>query len=394
MENELKNKEQELIDYVVKCIQSGVTHDEIKKQLHAVGWSEDEVDSSYALGLAKSGVPVPNKNAQKVFSKKSTTVEIVVNLFSFILLIISAISLGTLLYGTINYFFQDKLVNYYGVGSSPESIHYAIAALIISFPLYYFAMRFWFKRFEEDEGKMEANLTKWITYLVLLVAAIAILGDLITVIFNMLQGEITIRFFLKALTIFMIAGGVFGFYFLERKKVQYKKEVTKKIFVKFAWAATGIICLSIILGFLASGSPKTQRMRSFDNTRANDLENLANCISSFANEHNALPESLDELGKDSSYAYCSNRKDPETGNLYEYIAINKSRRSGQIIEGEFELCANFSLDSKEAVGSDEKYGYPNKTKWSQHIAGRECDKESVVIKNDSTVNNMKTFPQR
>lgn len=391
MENEIKNEEQLLVDHVISRIGAGVSHDELKKQLQAVGWSDDEVDSAYAIGLEKSGVPVPTRNAQKVFSKKSTTVEIVVNFFSFILLGIFATSLGMLLYGIINYFFEDKLNNYYSGSSSSESIHYSIAALIISFPLYYLAMRFWFKRFREDEGKIEARLTKWITYLVLLVAAITIVGDLIVVIFNMLQGEITARFFLKALTIFSISGGVFGFYFLERRKVQYKKDIPRKVFITFGWAVVSIVGVSIILGFFASGSPKTERMRSFDSTRASDLQSLANCIGSYASEHKTLPDSLEALNEDSTYNYCSNRRDPETNIPYEYKVMNNSYKSGQITKGDFELCAEFSLESKN--NNNDRYSAYDNSKWSQHSQGRNCDKESTVIENENIINGAKTVPQ-
>ncbi|MFA6184055.1 MAG: DUF5671 domain-containing protein [Parcubacteria group bacterium] len=384
MENKITNESQKLIDYAVGKIQEGVNQDEIKKQLHAVGWSDEEVDGAYALGLARCGVPVPARNAQEVFSKKSTTVEIVINFFSFILLGIFATSLGMLLYGIINHFFQDNLNNnYYSSSSASETIHYAIASLIISFPLYYLAMRFWFRRFREDEGKIESRLTKWITYLVLLITAITIVVDLIVVIFSMLQGEITVRFFLKALTIFMIAGGVFGFYFLERKKVQYKKDIDRKVFVIFGWAVIGVVGLSIILGFVASGSPQTQRMRGFDNTRSRDLESLATCIDNYANEHKSLPESLNVLAKDSSYSYCSNKKDPETGNPYSYKITNKTIKNGNITEGEFELCANFSLSS-EGNNNGVAYNY-NNSKWYKHSSGKNCNIENAVLdKGDKT----------
>ncbi|KKP82165.1 MAG: hypothetical protein UR83_C0056G0002 [Candidatus Moranbacteria bacterium GW2011_GWF2_35_54] len=53
MENETKIEGQDLVDYAVGRIQAGVLHDEIKKQLHAVGWSDDEIDSAYAIALAE-----------------------------------------------------------------------------------------------------------------------------------------------------------------------------------------------------------------------------------------------------------------------------------------------------------------------------------------------------
>jgi len=383
MEN--ANKEQNLVGYVKKCLTDGKAHDEIKKQLRAVGWSEEQVDSAYAEGLKKYGVPAPSSEDDKIFAKKSSTAEIVVNFFSFILLGISATSLGILLYGVINYYFVDVLNSLNGYkASSSEGIHYAISSLVISFPLYFLAMKFWFKRFENDEGKQESLLTKWITYLVLLVSAITVLGDLIAVIYSMLQGEITVRFFLKALTIFIIAGGVFSFYFLERKKIQYKKYVSRNTFKIFANTASVIILIAIIGGFMASGSPKTERQRTFDNERENDLASLASCIGQYGQEYKSLPDSLEDLMKDSSYSYCaSNLKDPETKEYYEYRVVTKSEKIGQVTKGEFELCANFNMSSAEDI-----YSAAN-TKWSEHNAGRSCDLESAVLDKETSI----TSPQ-
>lgn len=379
MENE--NKEQSLVDYVMEKIKMGLGHDEIKKQLNAVGWNEEEVDSAYALGLINSGVPVPSRNSQQVFLKKTSTVEIVINFFSFILLGILATSWGVLLYGIINHFFVDKLNSYSYYNSSADTIHYATAAIIISFPLYFWAMRFWFSCFAKDDGKVESKLTRWITYLVLLAAAITIVGDLIVIIFNMLQGELTIRFFLKALTILIIAGGVFGFYFLERKKIQYKKVISTGVFIIFGWVTLSLLVVSIILGFLASGSPKTERMRTFDRTRANDLQSIASCINSYAYENRSLPKSLDDLGNNSSFSYCSGKNDPETGMAYEYKILNNVLESGGVSKGEFELCANFSLVSEVEISGYNSY-YEGENKWSKHKAGRDCDKEVVVLKKE------------
>jgi hypothetical protein len=207
----------------------------------------------------------------------------------------------------------------------------------------------------------------------------------------MLQGEITTRFFLKALTIFGIAGGVFGFYFLERKRVQYKKDISRKVFVIFGYVMVTVVGVAIILGFLASGSPKTERMRTFDNTRANDLASLASCIGNYASDQKALPKSLTDLKLDSRYAYCSNKKDPETNLPYEYEIINESFRTGEVLKGEFELCANFSLFSDESNRNSNPAYFVENSKWSEHTSGMNCDKESVVLDRGDVIfqNNLK-----
>ncbi len=50
------------------------------------------------------------------------------------------------------------------------------------------------------------------TYLTLFIAALFVLGDLITLVFYLLSGETTVRFLLKVLSVASITGGIFGYY--------------------------------------------------------------------------------------------------------------------------------------------------------------------------------------
>ncbi|MDZ7586397.1 MAG: DUF5671 domain-containing protein [Patescibacteria group bacterium] len=209
---------------------------------------------------------------------KSSMPEIFVNFLSFALLGIVATSVGVIFFQVINKYFPDILSatyrNYQLSSFSVSAIQYAIASLIISFPIYIWALWFWFRSFFDDTGvaKTESKLSKWLTYIVLLAAGGTIIGDLITVIYNFLQGEYSARFLLKALTIVVIAVIVFGFYFLERKKIQYKQKVSSGLFW-FVGSMTGfLVILAIILCFIAGGTPGEARLRKFDSQRASDLQ--------------------------------------------------------------------------------------------------------------------------
>jgi uncharacterized membrane protein SirB2 len=307
-------------------------------------------------------------------------VEVVLNFFSFITLGVIAVALGTLYYQIINNYFPDPLLlRYGGIDVSPEAIHYALAALIITFPIYVFSVRLWFKRFREDEEKVETRLTKWFTYLVLLVSALTIVGDLIAAVFYFLQGEITPRFFLKALIILVIAGIIFGFYFLERKKIQYRKDVPRRVFELLGWATFGLVLIAIVLGFVVGGSPNMARKSGFDTQRANDLREIANCVANFGANQKRLPDTLAELSESGQYAYCSGRiVDPETGADYDYRIVTPSMVSGGVREGEFELCANFALASESAEARKGVSGYPG-DKWAEHGVGRNCDTEQANL---------------
>ncbi len=382
MENE------KLALFVAERVRSGVKKADIKEQLVAVGWSEDVADAVYARVLIADGVPVPEGASASAFTRKSSTADIMIGFFSFILLGIVISALGALFFEVIDRYFPDPLSNVaFGSGASSEAMHYSIAALFVGFPLYFFAVRLWFRRFREDDGRVESRLTKWVTYLVLLAAAVTMVGDLITTIFTFLQGEISVRFFLKAIIVLGIAGMVFGFYFLERKKIQYRHDIPRTLFQSFGWGLFGTVILAIVLGFVAAGSPAMERQRTFDARRANDLGELANCINGYAQDFSTLPSTLSDLEKSTNFSYCSRPTDPETGAPYEYRVIKNFDAPQDGSEAQFELCAVFSLESRGVVGTetapispyDSSFRSPQ-GKWSIHGVGRSCDTETVVLK--------------
>lgn len=365
--------------YVEGRIRAGLSRAEIREELLAVGWSEEEADAAYRDGLIALGIPLPAAGNRPALARKSSAVDVVINFFSFIVLGIVAVALGTLYFQVINRHFPDPLAELAGMGdwASTRSIHYAIASLLIGFPLYYAAMRIWFRKYREDEGRIESRLSRWLTYIVLLVAAVTIVGDLIAVLFKLLQGETSVRFLLKALVILAIAGVIFGFYYLERRKIQYHRDIPQSVFRKIGGAVAGMVALGILLGFYAAGSPDSARKKAFDMERARHLGELSSCIERHAQDLGQLPESLDQLRKSGRYAYCAaSIRDPESGSEYAYRIVTPLREAGSARLAEFELCAVFALDS---ASSRMREPYATSEVWQQHAAGRSCDTVSVQL---------------
>ncbi len=370
-----------LAEYVQGRVTTGLSKAEIKKELLAVGWSEEEADAAYRDGLVAMGVPIPGTGNRPSLAKKASAVDVVLNLFSFILLGIIATALGTLYFQIINAHFRDPLAELQVLGDlgGTRAIHHAIAALVIGFPLYCMAIRLWFRKYREDEGRTESPLSMWLTYLVLLIASVTIVGDLISVLFKLLQGEASARFFLKALTILVIAGIIFSFYYLERLKIQYRKPIPRAAFQYFGWAVTGLVVLGIVLGFFAAGSPETARDRAFDMERARNLDALSGCIERYAQDLGQLPPSLDALKRTSKYSYCAvHMKDPETKQGYAYRIVTPARTQGAAQVGEFELCATFALAS-DGLGGGTGPADRRVAIWGEHGAGRSCDTVTVQL---------------
>lgn len=308
-------------------------------------------------------------------NNRATMVEIFVNLLSFILLGITATALGTLYFQIINKYFLDPLagtVAGYGIGQvNSSAVRYAIAALVVGFPLYVWALYFWFKRISVLPDKVESRLSKWLTYIILLAAAGTIIGDLIGVIFNFLQGEFTMRFFLKAITILVIAGLVFGFYYLERKKIQYKKDVKKSWFLMLFIVTAVIVVAGIIVGFFVAGSPAKARLLKFDMDKVNNLQQISNAVNQYAGSQGKLPDNLFVLKQNPTYTYYfSGVTDEQLKNDYQYRVI---------VKDQYELCSNFNLPAPGQ--QDISYYYPMGGSWDNHEAGRVCKTLNATLYN-------------
>jgi len=353
----------------------------------SVGWSEDEVEYIYTQALVAYGVPLPKTGNSNAILQKNSAADIIISIFSFALLGTLVTAMISLFFGIIEYAFPDKLTDYFVYTSRSESIHYATAALIIGLPLYSLSMYVWFKRFRESGEKKESSLTRGITYAVLLLSTMALAGDLITVIYTYLQGEITARFFLKAIVVLCISGVVFGFYFLERKKIQYKKDVSRNTFRFFGLSVSIIVIIGILFGFIATGSPETARKKAFDNRRSEDLSALEYCIQVYTERYKRLPENIQALKTFSDISYCPAVTDPETGSMYEYSIVSQLQRKDTVLEGEFEMCAYFAFDTTQEKLTET----PMNNKWQIHSKGKYCSKLSITA-TDTTENQAQITP--
>src|SRR3989344_3977291 len=139
-------------------------------------------------------------------------------LVSFIALYSFAFSLGSLAFQFIERAFPDLLHSWAALGMLGAGSNAAIAGLLVAFPLYLFLMRLIWKETRGDAKNLESGVRKWFTYITLVGVAGVMLGDLIAVVANVLGGELAIRFFLKAFTIFSIAFSIFGYYLHDLKR--------------------------------------------------------------------------------------------------------------------------------------------------------------------------------
>ena len=199
----------ELDSFVKDSLERGLERDAIREVLLRAGWRQEELSNALSA-YADIDFPVPVPRPKPYLQAR----EAFLYLVSFIALYATAFSLGTLIFAFIDRAFPDPLSFRAGFGGefATRGLTVAIASIIITFPLYLFLMWRLAREAEVYPERRQSRLRKWLTYLTLVVAAGIIIGDLIALLSNLLGGDLTIRFTLKALTILVITGSIFGFY--------------------------------------------------------------------------------------------------------------------------------------------------------------------------------------
>jgi hypothetical protein len=197
----------DLIPFVRDALAGGRSRVEIEEVLKQAGWSPEQVTRALAA-FAQIDFPVPVPRPRPSVSAR----EAFMYLLLFATLYTAAYNLGSLLFDLINRAFPDPAA-YQGYETYVrQSIRWSTSWLMVSFPVFLFMSWLTGRATGVDPTKRTSPVRRWLTYLTLFVAACALIGDFVTLIYNLLGDELTVRFILKALVVAAIAGAAFGYY--------------------------------------------------------------------------------------------------------------------------------------------------------------------------------------
>ena len=196
----------DLVSFVREALDRGCSRDEIRAVLLSASWPHEHIDRALD-GFAEVDFAVPVPRPRPYVSARDTFVYMIV----FSTLGISAFHFGSLVFELIDWAFPDPLDAPSG-GYSVYAVRQAIAALVVAFPIYLVLTLRVNAAVRRDLAQRSSKVRKWLTYMTLFVAAVVLLGDLTGTIYALLAGELTVRFVLKSLTVFAVAGAIFGYY--------------------------------------------------------------------------------------------------------------------------------------------------------------------------------------
>ena len=202
---------QQLETFVREALQAGRTKTDIAKVLESAGWTGAQIKSALDT-YSDAAFPVPVPKPRPSLSAREAFLYLVM----FSTLYYGAWNLGSLLFTLINRAFPDPTDTTYP--SYFDEQRWSTAAIIIALPVFFFMARYISREIERNPLKRLSPVRRWLTYMTLFLSSTVLVGDTTTLIYNLLGGDLTIRFLLKVLVVAAIAGSGFAYYLLDLRK--------------------------------------------------------------------------------------------------------------------------------------------------------------------------------
>ncbi len=338
----------DLHTFITHARGKGMDHATIRALLVSSGWKEKDVINALADESLSMAIPTPPDvgGPRDAFFHLLTSVCLYSGFFAIV----------NLFFDLLNRLLPDQQLERW----TPDAggVRWFMATIIITAPLYFLLMRALNRDIRHNPEKAGSPIRRWLTYLTLFLASMTMVGNLITLVFYTLDGDLTVRFLCKVGVLFVLSGLVFLYYFSSLRRPVADRSLN----MSFRSVGIVIVLLAVVSGFVVTGSPAARRAERLDEQRLMDVQSIVSTVDNIAYDGKwdtprsqlplvPLPATLDEVAKLGSIDTISTR-DPETGMLYEYRVTGTST---------FEVCTTFTYERAETFGEE----------WN-HPAGHHC----------------------
>lgn len=328
--------------FVRDALLRGESRPAIAAALDGAGWPAEQVAEALdAYADLPFAVPVPRP--RPYLSAREAFLYLVM----FASLYVWAVQLGNLLFDLVGHALPDAADPPWQRDWQGRSMRWAVASILIAFPLFLYVSRLLGREMARSPVKRLSVVRRWLTYMTLFLAAGVLVGDLITLVYNVLAGELTLRFVLKVLVVGAIAGAIFWFYLRER----FGRAL--------AIVAAVAVAAALAAAFAVMRSPAAERAVTLDQRRVQDLQRIVDAVDAWYRVHDRLPPDLAAVVEQPGSTVPG--ADPVTGTAYEYIA-----GAGR----DYRLCADFGTDTAD-TGAVDGSPLPRGQRWD-HPAGHHC----------------------
>jgi hypothetical protein len=282
------------------------------------------------------------------------------HLLAIIALYMGVIELLAMLFAFIELAFPDPTSS--AEWADPlSSIRFAVATLVIVFPVYLWAARFIVRDLAANPEKINFWTCRCPFYLTIFLGALTLIVDLIWLFYYLLGNQLAAPFFLKVTAVLLVTGAALFYYFAEIRESPLTFPATAH---RFAYPSAFLVTTCVIAGFIVAGPPMHQRFVRYDDARVADLKVVQDRILNYWHLKKVLPDDIAAADNLNPASRLPN--DPSTGTHYEYYTVSAHS---------FYLCSNFRTKSPSVGTWNGGFMYHG---WGwEHDSGRSCYQRDV-----------------
>lgn len=217
--------DEKLMQFVDHARGKGMDLGTIRQVLLSAGWKEKDIAEVFcarelelpiprpAHGVAAGGVVAGGRGPRRAGGVPRKARDAFLHLLVFGSLFVWSTSVIMLLFTYINFAFPDPAwrTGHTQLLELLSIMRFELATVIVSFPIFLLVWNYLLREVERNPETGKGVLRRWLGYLSLFVGAITLSGDAMILIYFLLEGQLTIRFVLKAVVLFLIAGGLVGY---------------------------------------------------------------------------------------------------------------------------------------------------------------------------------------
>lgn len=228
--------DESLIQFVDHARDKGMDYATIRQILVSAGWKDKDIAEVFCTRDLDLPIPQPTAvssdpvrgpgrgRSGSVWPRRAR--DAFFHLLTFGALYTCTTSLILLFFTYINFAFPDPAwrISQSMLEEIMSITRAQLAIVIVSFPIFLVLWHFLLREVRRDPEKAKGAIRRWLVYLSIFVGALTLAGDVMTLIYFLLEGQLTVRFLLKAAALFLIAGSLVLYLALT---VQSEKETEK-----------------------------------------------------------------------------------------------------------------------------------------------------------------------
>ena len=208
----------DLVGFVKESLERGVSRTDIETALVGAGWPPDQVAQALARFVDAAGFPIPVPRPSISVKPREAFLYGVM----FLALFVSAFNLGALVFGFVDLTFphpEDPPAEI-----TRDGILWAVSMLVVAGPVFLYVAAVIRRAVSSNPSARASRLRQQLTYVTLFIASCVLLGSVAAVVYNFLDGAVTVRFVLKVLTVGAVAGSAFGYYLRDLRAAENHPE--------------------------------------------------------------------------------------------------------------------------------------------------------------------------